>query len=76
MHLISYTFLGSRKCQHMPTAQGMLFDTPVSACIGGGGGVGMLSLSKKEKFPSCGPNSRQFKSTFFRMKTFYYGLVC
>lgn len=21
MHLISYTFLGSRKCQHMPTAQ-------------------------------------------------------
>lgn len=74
MHLISYTFLGSRKCQSMLTAQGMLFDIPVSACIGGG--VGMLSLSKKEKLPFCGPNSRKFKSTSFRMKTFYYDLVC
>lgn len=73
MHLISYTFLGSRKCQHMPTAQDMLFDTPVSACIGGG--VGMLSLSEKEKLPSCGPNSRKFKSTFFRMKAFFIIMV-
>lgn len=69
MHLISYTFLESEKCQYMPTAQCMLFDTLVLACIRDG--VGMLSLSKKDTFPSCGPNSRKFKSIFFRIKTYF-----